>query len=104
MQQRRDSLQQRRDLLRRQRPDSSLRQALQVAPQLELALVRQAVLLLRVHLAVAAAGLARDLWQEVAALLPLDSSAPAQPDSCHRLPEAELAQTKPTRTRVKRDR
>jgi hypothetical protein len=31
-------------------------------------------------------------------------SAPAQPDSCHRLPEAELAQTKPTRTRVKRDR
>ena len=105
MQQEEDSSQQRqRDVLHLRLPDSSLRQALQVAPQLELALVRQAVLLLRVHLAVAAAVLARDLWQEVAALLPLDSSAPAQPDSCHRLPEAELAQTKPTRTRVKRDR
>ena len=78
MEQEEDSSQQRqRDLLHRRRPDSSLRQALQVAPQLELALVRQAVLLLRVHLAVAAAVLARDLWQEVAALLPLDSSAPA---------------------------
>ena len=105
-----DSLQRRqRDLLRRRLPDSSLRQALQVALQLELALVLQAGLLLRVHLAVAAAVLARDLWQEVAELPPPDSSAPAHPDSCHRLPaalvpEAELAQTKPTRTRVKRDR
>ena len=105
MQQEQDSLQQRRrDLLRRRLPGSSLRQALQVGLQLELALVRQAVLLLRVPLAVAAAVLARDSWQEVAELLPPDSSAPAQPDSCHRLPEAELAQTKPMRTRVKRDR
>ena len=105
MQQEQDSSQQRqRDLLHRRLPDSSLRQALQVAPQLELVLVLQAGLLLRVHLAVAAAVLARDLWQEVAELLPPDSSAPAHPDSCHRLPEAELAQTKPTRTPVKRDR
>ena len=105
MQQEQDSWQRRQwDLWRRRLPDSSLRQALQVVLQLELAQELQAGLLLRVHLAVAAAVLARDLWQEVAALLPLDSSAPAQPDSCHRLPEAELAQTKPTRTRVKRDR
>ena len=110
MQQEQDSLQQRqRDLLHRRLPDSSLRQALQVAPRLELARVLQVGLLLRVHLAVAAAVLARDLWQEVAELLPPDSSAPAHPDSFHRLPaalvpEAELAQTKPTRTRVKRDR
>jgi len=86
-----------------------LRQALQVALQLELVLVLQAGLLLQVHLAVAAAVLARDLWQEVAELLPPDSSGPAHPDSCHQLPaalvpEAELEQTKPTRTRVKRDR
>jgi len=110
MQPEEDSLQRRqRDLLRRRLLDSLLRLALQVAPRLELALVRQAVLLLRVHLAVAAAVLARDLWQEVAELLPPDSSAPAHPDSCHRLPavlvpEAELAQTKPTRTRGKRGR
>ena len=110
MQQEQDSLQQqRRDLLHRRLPDSSLRQALQVALQPELAPALQAVLLLRVHLAVAAVVLARDLWQEVAELLPPDSSAPAHRDSCPRLPavlvpEAELAQTKPTRTRVKRDR
>jgi hypothetical protein len=108
MQPEEDSLQRQRDLLRRRLLDSLLRQVLQVALQLELALVPQAGLLLRVHLAVAAAVLARDLWQEVAELPP-DSSAPAHRDSCHRLPavlvpEAELAQTKPTRTRVKRDR
>ena len=110
MQQEQDSSQQRqRDLLHRRLPDSSLRRALQVALQLELALVLQAGLLLRIHLAVAAAVLARDLWQEVVELLPPDSSAPAHPDSCRRLPaalvpEAELAQTKPTRTRVKTGR
>jgi hypothetical protein len=104
MQPEEDSLRQRRDLLHRRRPDSSMRQVPQVALQLELGLVLQAGLLLRVLLVVAAAVQARDLWQAVAELLPPDSSAPAQPDSCHRSPEAELAQTKPTRTRVKRDR
>ena len=105
MQQAQDSSQQRqRDLLPRRLPDSSLRQALQVAPQLELALVRQAVLLLRVHLAVAAAVLARDLWQEVARCcrwIRRRLRSRTRATGCRR---AELAQTKPTRTRVKRDR
>ena len=110
MQPEQDSSQQRqRDLLRRRLPDSSLRQALPVALRLELGLVLQAGLLLRAHPAVAAVVLARDLSQEVAALLPPDSSAPARPDWCPRLPavlvlEAELAQTKSARTRVKIDR
>ena len=80
MQQEQDSLQQqRRDLLHRRLPDSSLRQALQVALQLELAPALQAGLLLRVHLA-AAAVLAAGLWPAVAELLPPDSSVPAHPD------------------------
>jgi len=82
MQQEQDSWQRRqRDLWRRRLPDSSLRQALQVVLQLELAQELQAAgLLLRVHLAAAAAVLAAGLWQAVAELLPPDSSVPAHPD------------------------
>ncbi len=81
MQQEQDSWQRRqRDLWRRRLPDSSLRQALQVVLQLELAQALQAGLLLRVHLAAAAAVLAAGLWPAVAELLPPDSSVPAHPD------------------------
>ena len=55
MQPEQDSSQQRRDLLLLRLPDSSLRQALQVALQQKLVLVLQVGLLLQVHLAVAAA-------------------------------------------------
>ena len=116
MQPEEDSSQQRqRDLLRRQLPDSSLLQALRVdlrpeiALKLELALALPAGLLLRVDLAVVAVVLAQGLSQAAAELLRPDSSALGQPDSCPRLPaalvpEAELAQAKPARTRVKRER
>ena len=82
MQQEQDSWQRRqRDLWRRRLPDSSLRQALQVVLQLELAQALQAgLLLLRVHLAAAAAVLAAGLWPAVAELLLPDSSVPAHPD------------------------
>ena len=86
-----------------QEQDSSLHPVLQAGLQLALAPA------LPVAPAPVAAVLVLDLWQAVAERLLLDSSAPEQPDSYLRLravpvPEAELARTKSTRTRVKRDR
>ena len=80
MQPEEDSLQRRRGLLRLRLLDWSLRLALRVALQLEPVPVLRAGLLLRVHLAVAAAVLVAGLWQAVAELLPPDSSVPAHPD------------------------
>jgi hypothetical protein len=90
--------------------DWSLRLALQVVRPLEVALPR------RVRLAVAVAAPAAavaapvpSLWQAAAALRLRDSSAPEPLDSYLLLPaalvpQAELVQAKPTRTRVNRDR
>lgn len=80
MQQQQDwSPQRLRDLLRLRLLDSSLRQALRVALQLEPVPVLRAGLLFRVHLAVAAVVLVAGLWQAVAELLPPDSLVPAHP-------------------------
>jgi hypothetical protein len=107
MQQEQDSSQQRqRDLLPRLLQDLSLHPVLQAGLQLALG---PALPVAPVAPAPVAAVLVLDLWQAVAERLLLDSSAPEQPDSYLRLravpvPEAELARTKSTRTRVKRDR
>jgi hypothetical protein len=71
---------QQRGLLLLRLLDWSLRLALRIVLQLEPVPVLQAGLLLRVHLAVAAAVQVAGLWQAVAELLPPDSSVPAHPD------------------------